>query len=455
MQLDAANDFLSPSNLTGVLKSIILRKGAFKLATWLPGTEVDHDKVEMDIAKARLDGMTPAVADLAESPIAPKFRDGASISFEAQEFREKHVLFGADFELIRRLGTDSDRVSQAQLILKYQQDLRQRLENRLEYMRAQALCDGQVTYQIEGTGNTLTVSYNHPAYLEPTLTGTDAWNDLSASTPLDDIVEWTELFDHLPVEGYSLLYGREVERLLRRNEQLRDLALGLWYATGINKIPERITNTQVASGTMLNLIRDHIGSPITMEVYDGGVNLVSQLAAPVAAPSTTVTVRNVADFGPTFGTDSEVQIVDRANRLVTKATVASVNAVTNVVTFTAPLTQSFGLGAEVAFRRLFMPEDCVLMKGNFIPSLEDNSVASFPGFEEGVGQTSVPTTGVGSVVSVRNRYGFEENERRPGMWSVMHKHEKGDPPHAELIIGIKCLPKIDYPEFYVRASVID
>lgn len=450
--LGSGDDFLCPENLTGVLKSIVPRKGTMLLSQVLPVELVDAEMVSMDIAKARPVGMTPAVADGAETPIAPKYRGASRVSFEAQDWREKHVFFGSDYACIRRLGTHEDRVvaSDVVVVQRAMADLRSRLDNRLEWMRGQALTEGQLQFEIGDNGAISTIQYNHPSFLRPSLTGTDVWSDTANSKPIDDFEDWKELIDDLPVEGtYRVMYTKEIEKLLRKNASLADYYTDIWTNTATTAYsPEKLGRNDVPSRGIGEVMKYFLGGDIEMTIYDGAMNYNTEISVTTATNPTTLVVQDATKFEA----GDKIRLTDRASSQFGIGEVDTVDVATRTITLTAAVQGTFPVGTIVHTRRKFIDDKYVLMFGNYREDLEDKEVDQmFTGFQEGV--NAMGPSFIGTVAAVRNKYFLEDERRAPGFYSKMLLPEE-DPPQQQVIAGIKALPRIDYPEFYICANVL-
>lgn len=163
---------------------------------------------------------------------------------------ESGLIGQRDFERVRATS-DPQRNGGEELVMRLSEQLTVRRETRKEWMRAQAIGVGAVTF------NGRTVTYGIPAGNKTT--AANLWSNPVTSNPIEDIQGLALLFRGV---GYGLTcrMSLKVAQYLSRNEMLRDLFRQ--SAMGLDLGPQNVPKLLSA------LCGD--GQPIEFKIYDKG-----------------------------------------------------------------------------------------------------------------------------------------------------------------------------------------
>lgn len=457
MFLTDESEFFNVAKLSGTLASLILPKQKeYPLARVMPMREENVDKIEMDIAKSYPAGMTPATINGTSSPIASMKMGGGRISWSAQEWREKYVFTAKELQTVRKLGTRDEKVAASRMVLAAQVRLRVALENRFEWMRARAIQDGALTYTPQGGTGTVTITYVHPESLEPALSGNARWSQAATATPLDNLVTWMDLFSPLAYDNSMpiVMYNSTVERYLRACASIKTIFdLRFKYNNGTTAPLQAGASSLTPSPALKQIITEYVGD-IGIVISDAGLNVTGDVSAAASAAATTIYCQD-GDFlkrlsdDITTNTTTKLQIVSAAGgRDVQQRTATAVNTGTGAITVDA-LERAVPIGAQIGFSTRFLDNDKVLMFRQFV---DLDSLYTGDDSPTGLDSSENPAMGnLGSIVAVNNYYD-PEIAPSPGFFSKMVKTES-DPPRLEVIGMATALPRIDYPELYLRATV--
>lgn len=113
---------------------------------------------------------------------------------------------------------------------------------RREWIAMTAVWQGEVHY---AEGNVkVDVSWNYTSEQKPVLTGTDKWDDIENSTPLDDIQVWVDTLADKGIKLTRAMTSKKIITLLRRNLSIRQHYHG--NPSG-NAKPPALTNAQLQS----------------------------------------------------------------------------------------------------------------------------------------------------------------------------------------------------------------
>ncbi len=149
-----------------------------------PITENYFQEVEYDEIYGS-QGMTRAHA-LDGEPALVKFPKVVKKKFSPAYFKEVHRIYESDILKLRQLGeSDQQRITAQQMIAVGLDNLNGRLENRIEWMRWQALLTGGVS--INENGINVEADYGIPSdNLNKAVSV--SWETLASSKPIDDIM---------------------------------------------------------------------------------------------------------------------------------------------------------------------------------------------------------------------------------------------------------------------------
>ncbi|PJN56119.1 hypothetical protein PAEVO_28420 [Paenibacillus sp. GM2FR] len=90
---------------------------------------------------------------------------------------------------------------------------------RREWIAMTALWQGEVHYAEDNVR--VDVSWGYTPEQKPVLTGTDKWDDVVNSKPLDDIQEWVDAFSDKGIKLTRAMTSKKIITLLRRNLSIR------------------------------------------------------------------------------------------------------------------------------------------------------------------------------------------------------------------------------------------
>lgn len=431
--------------LSGVLAGTLVRKRKGSLEPLMPLITVDDDRVILDISKSFDGGMSPITVPGTPSPIMSKsINAGGRMVFEAVEVREKVVVDASDMRSIRRLGTEDEEISIDTAVLKYTMHLKRRLETRQEWMRAKALFNGSFSYSHATTGEVFTINYPHPAYLEPNA-GT-AWTN-AAALPLSDMSSWAQLFKNMPMADDSpirVIMSPTTVMNIKNTDQFKNLYADAWKSRNMSVSQDLAAGGDIITDAMRVIFSDFLGTRFTWETYDSSVMHYSSVASVVSDVATTIVVLDATgmEIGDT------VILQDRATGVRIERALTGVNLTTNTLTIAAATGVAFPVGTVVTARKPLMPQNKVIMLGTpelNLSTLEDQLIQGVLDSENPI----LPDATIGKMVSTRNKY--HVTDRSPGYFSYTIEND-GDPPRTEIIGGIMVLPRIDYPELFVRAG---
>lgn len=454
MLLGSGKKGLTSEALEGVLKETWFRGHAYGFARYFTDRAHDSRSIQLDISRLQGTGMMPATAPTSSTTVIGSRAGVSRISYGVQDWREKKEYDASDVVKLRRLGTldedDPEAASTSQLIASGLLELRARLENRLEKLRVDSLVEGEIVYRLVN-GSMQQVAYPVPSNLQKTLLGGDRWSETTA-TPADDIKEWAEEFNDLAVSNlYELTVTPAVNRALRNTDQWKQLGNAIFQNTGNpNWVAGRLESDFVIDQTTSAFLSAYVGQGVTYHVYRGSTQGVSEVVIDAASGATTLTLDSIIDLGRLEAGDT-ISLVNRAVGIINeRVTVASVAG--NVVTLDAPLGSAVPRGTQVVKRVHFMDQSKILFAAKF----DERETASrredsLPLFENGRGQIT-PTTGA-SMMYAPNEYDLN-NLNKSGVFVKYNDLGDNDPPRAEVVLGTAALPRIDYTEFFLRATVL-
>lgn len=409
---------LQTSKLVKVIQEFDFAAAAseFRLAAEMPIRPIEQSRIRYDIRKGA-GGMTQAAVKGAESPIVAFF-GAAMAEFEPAEWREKVILTEDEMLALRELGTYEDVEKVSTIIAKHLAALRTRLETRMEWTRWQALL-GSMSYVAKDVE--LSVDYHIPTELKPTLTGADLWT-ASASTPMDDFLEWLEKFRDLLAQPQGAMFNHKMFRVLLQNAQVRALRDSLFVGQ---------TNTGMLTPENLKLVFNHFAG-IGYDVYDGGYFEYTDLTAAVASSGTSLVVR---DLGTIAAGDS-LWLTDVAGSVAgrTKLTVTAVTASTKTITVASPgADRTYAAGSTVRVKKYFIPDGKFIIKG------------ALPASTEGGAQWA-------EIIAASHLYGPNPLQPATGIFAKTVVHEDADPPKIELIVGARALPVVYHSDVNLIAT---
>ncbi len=403
------------SNIDGVLKGFHIRQRTDLFAQLMPLVNINADKVEMDIDKAKMGGMTPVVARGAETPL---YRTGGrgSIDWDSAEFREKVNVTEDKIVKLRKLGTMNDLLQARDVLAKDYRDITLRLTRRLEWMRRQVLFDGAVTAKDPNGVQTTLLTIDHPDFLQPT--ANVLWTTTATADPIDDMqLAVRDFLLHSSYEAASIWTPMDALRIAGKTDQFKN------YATN-NLAHFRGTSKQVGE-----LIQEYIGG-VSIEEKPHRMHFTTEVVANAAAAQPVVVLEETEALAP-----GDAVVIIHQNRSQKLYVVLSKAG--NSVTFTTNLSDPVVPGDMAAYSQPMIPLDKILILGK--AQMPSEVEGSEPGAERGIDLLDRPF----DVCSTLSGYS-DLNSRRPGLFTKLRDLTNGDPPSIEQVVGIRALPRVHY-----------
>ncbi|QDH23460.1 major capsid protein [Saccharibacillus brassicae] len=247
---------LDPQFLTEVVQNIRTDITSFRGAQLLTngvdlkpelGMSIKYDVTYDDT------GMTPPTNLNDPSPIhnPPVVKQ---MDFTNQEWREKEVIDREKMAILRKPGTDLQRMWAEDYMVERMVGLNQRLETRFEWMRWQSLTGSLV---IPKTLNmpARTIDYGVPAANKPT--AAVLWSNTATADVLADIDKWVLLFRGSGARAKRIIVNKKVDILIKQNAKIRELI-------------KMSLGKEVVTAESLAAIVDQELNGLEYEVYDGG-----------------------------------------------------------------------------------------------------------------------------------------------------------------------------------------
>jgi hypothetical protein len=416
---------LQPSQIQGILSNFNQTANRYPLGSVMPLVNRNVDKVKMDVELVIRGGMTPMVAVDSSTPIYGAHAR-AQREFEAVEFREKVRLVESDLYNFRKIGTESDLMDARTLLRIKYAPIEERLQNRLEYMRRSVLFYNNIKSAVHN-GPDFELTYKHPAYLRPTLTGNDRWNQYTTSDPVGDLQYWAEdyvLHTGFQIEKCVLPLG--MFRHLSQNSKFREIAVNSYQA--FNGGREAIASN----------INDLTGIG-TLEEWDATLSFTVELRANAASGQKVIALKNV----------DQLEVGDKItiNKLATdereRGTVASISGTS--VTLVDDLVLSLNAGDMVRYAKMTIPSDRILILGTQRGGLTNIGAESGPDAEFLNNWAEVTST-------LSRRENFDQP--KSGIFSVLRDRMTDDPPSIEQLLGIRALVNVHYHEAWMSPKVL-
>lgn len=252
--MDLINDYILPAELTGFVRAALadFEQNRFTLARFLPSRTIDDlDYRFTSGGEGLIDAATFRQYD-APSPFGT--RKGVQRTTGQLPPISRQLRLN-EFDRLRLRAAGNDRVLSA--IFDDARRLARQVAARVELARGEVLYKGKLV--IAENGVIATVDYGRAA--GHTVTAGTAWTNLAASTPLTNMVAWSDTYAAANGEkpGGALISTR-ILRLMERNAEVINAVTGA--AAGRT----RVTLNE------LNALLESEGLP-PVEVYDAQVNV--------------------------------------------------------------------------------------------------------------------------------------------------------------------------------------
>jgi len=182
-------------------------------------------------------------------PIVQNREGFDALSGELPLFRKKMVLSEKEKAMILNISSNGSLTEIARALEQVYDDEMKLINGAkmtMEYLRAKALFDGKIT--MASKGGAVNIDYKVPAGHKATLSGTDAWDDASA-TILDDIKDWADTIEEdTGIRPNTLMLNRNTYKLFRSNTQVRNNLIPLsLVASATVSANVAITDVQIDS----------------------------------------------------------------------------------------------------------------------------------------------------------------------------------------------------------------
>jgi hypothetical protein len=328
--------------------------------------ESDAIKWELEYGTA---GMTPFVAP---GSIAPSVGiDGVGeASAKAAYWKEKMYYDEEFLNNMREPGTWATYQTAERKLSRGARKLRFRCDRRREWMTAQMLVNGSLSYLQKG-GIRVSISYGIPATHQVTLTGNDCWNVTHAdSNPVEDVFDGKKIIseDALTQVNHAVL-NSELLKVLLMKGTIQDLLKSSAFGDG-----DLFQNPSQVIGTLLGV------GPLT--VYDEMFEITGWLTGNVTGGATTVIP---VDDASDFEAGGTLRFIDMSEVNVWEdETIASVDVEAGTVTVSVAPTKSFKANEDkVIMRKKFIPDNVFFM---FADNAEGEPIAEFMEAPHGLGR---------------------------------------------------------------------
>jgi hypothetical protein len=302
--------------------------------------------------------MTPFVAP---GSIAPSVGiDGVGeASAKAAYWKEKMYYDEEFLNNMREPGTWATYQTAERKLSRGARKLRFRCDRRREWMTAQMLVNGSLSYLQKG-GIRVSISYGIPATHQVTLTGNDCWNVTHAdSNPVEDVFDGKKIIseDALTQVNHAVL-NSELLKVLLMKGTIQDLLKSSAFGDG-----DLFQNPSQVIGTLLGV------GPLT--VYDEMIT--GWLTGNVTGGATTVIP---VDDASDFEAGGTLRFIDMSEVNVWEdETIASVDVEAGTVTVSVAPTKSFKANEDkVIMRKKFIPDNVFFM---FADNAEGEPIAEF------------------------------------------------------------------------------
>lgn len=333
-----------------------------------PTQQYDSDTIKWELEYGTA-GMTPFVAPGSIAPVVGVDGIGEA-SAKAAYWKEKMYYDEEFLNNLREPGTWATYQTAERKLSRGSRKLRFRCDRRREWMTAQMLVNGTLSYLQKG-GTRINISYGIPATHQVTLTGNDCWNVTHAdSTPVEDVFDGKKIVseDALTQVNHAVL-NSELLKVLLMKGTIQDLLKSSAFGDG-----DLFQNPSQVIGTLLGV------GPLT--VYDEMFEITGWLTGNVTGGATTVIP---VDDASDFEAGGTLRFIDMSEVNVWEdETIASVDVVAGTVTVSVAPTKSFKAGEDkVIMRKKFIPDNVFFM---FADSAEGESIAEFMEAPHGLGR---------------------------------------------------------------------
>lgn len=411
------NELLQPAYITKLIDEILPDSSEYALVDDVPMETQETEQIIIDI-RDNIGGMTNAVSFGAESPIV-EHRGRAQASFQAAEFREKTLLSERDLQVVRKQGTAAELERAEDRMLEIAAGLRMRLETRIEWCRWQMLFGRLIINQEDVQYD---INYKVPTEFKPVLTGTDLWSAIATADPIDDMLNWVDLYRDEGQEPEYFMFNTAVFKLLLQNAKIRELAEGYFVN---NPVSDNLMNKEILG----KIITAFVGYPF--KVYDKGYFFKMKLETPITPTSTSFVV---SENSGVVANDYVTVVHKDGYSLNSSARVQVTPTGLSFAHTAIGGTVTYPVGSTIRTKKRYLPDDTFVIRGSLPPG----------------------TTGgqnFGEFISTPSAYNGGLMDAQPGPFGKTVVDNDGDPPKAYVLAGIRGLPVMYHPRTNVVATV--
>ncbi|RPI56453.1 MAG: hypothetical protein EHM49_00225 [Deltaproteobacteria bacterium] len=333
-----------------------------------PTQPYDSDSIKWEIEYGT-SGMTPFVAP---GSIAPAIGiDGVGEASAKAAYWKEKMYFDEEFlNNLREPGTWATYQTAERKLARGAMKLRNRCDRRREWMTANMLINGTLSYLQKG-GTRFSISYGVPTTHQVTLTGNDRWNVTHAdSQPVEDVFDGKKVIseDSLSQPNYAVL-NSELLKVLLMKASIQDLLKSSAFGDG-----DLFKNPSMVIGTLLGV------GPLV--VYDEMFEVTGWLTGNVTGGAT---VAIPVDDASDFEAGGTLRFIDMSEvNTWEDETIASVDVVAGTVTVSVAPTMSFKANEDkVVMRKKFIPDNVFFM---FADTAQGEKIAEFMEAPFGLGR---------------------------------------------------------------------
>lgn len=371
-----------------------------------PTSQYDSDTIEWELEYGS-GGMTPFVAPGAVAPAIGI--DGIGSANAKAAFWKEKMYFDEEFlNNMREPGSYATYMRAERQLSKGAQKLRWRVDRRREWMVAQMLFNGTLTYQQAG-GIKFSVSYGVPSSHLVTLDDSRNWKDGASRNPIEDIFDAKQvLADDAMVQPNHTIMNTQMLKVLLFDENIQNLLKKSNFGNG-----DLFSNPSGVIGTLLG-----IGN---LTVYDELYEIQAWLTQ--STSGTTVYLDDVSDFE--VGGKARFYNMKAYNTYEDEV-ITGVDIEAGTITVgQAPTATFIGGQDKVVMRKKFIPDNVLFM---FADSQNGSKIAEF--MEAPYGNT--------------RRWGFFADTK-----------DEWDPEGVWLRVQDKGLPVLYYPDTTYKITAFD
>jgi len=316
-------------------------------------------------------GMTPFVPPGAPAPTHAPQGVASNTAFAAY-FKEKMYCDEEFLNNLRKEGTESQYLAARARLARELQTMRNRCDRRKEWMIAQMLTSGTITYTGK-TGVKLSVDYSIPSDHSVSLATADKWESGTSRDIMKDIMDAKIVIsdDCNGMIDYAIC-NSTVLKFMVLDDSFQTLLQKSAYGSGdlFKKSGGKILAANAtALGNLLGL---------NIIVYDEKYVVKEYLTTALAASGTTVYVGDAADF--TTGT---AVLTDVSAGTSEEVTVSAVSAEAGTITISAS-TSAYKAGEDTIHMALpFIPNDKFVM---FASTVDGQKIAEWVNAPFGLGR---------------------------------------------------------------------